>query len=192
MPAAESNQLYKFVRSLDSAELVTSSFKNVRHFGNFSLCLGAQRMLTTPNAGGTSDVSEALSFECFNRAFGARLLKTEMEIDYRFRGGKITDYLMRMHGVNLGVSVTRAMKFQGTFQHSDAVHLLQKKLQGVNASTWNVSSADAWHKQLLHVWCTSDEVASITGAAWQTMPAELRANTVVVLTVAATSPWIFF
>ena len=42
----------------------------------------AQRMLLAPNGGGSSVLSEALSFEMLARAFGAQLQKTEMELAY--------------------------------------------------------------------------------------------------------------
>ena len=109
-------------------------------------------MLSLPNAGGSSLLSEVLSFEMLSRAFGATLDRTEMELTYvpgappRGRlarcdppsrainkiardslpatcsprgcaslapGSKITDYAVTVHGgYKLGVSVTRAFKFE--------------------------------------------------------------------------------
>eukprot|EP00478_Filoreta_tenera_P002665 GABV01002772.1.p1 GENE.GABV01002772.1~~GABV01002772.1.p1 ORF type:complete len:116 (-),score=24.46 GABV01002772.1:140-487(-) len=42
---------------------------------------GAIRMLSTPNLGGNSDLSEALSYEFLFRLLGAQLVKTETEIE---------------------------------------------------------------------------------------------------------------
>lgn len=162
-----------------------TSFVPIRSFDSMTLSHGAERVLTTPNAGGNSEVSEALSFALLERMFGARLLCTEMEIDYRFMGGKITDYAVELAGTLIGVSVTRAMKFQGQFTEDDAVRLLTKKLTGVIWSTRNVSKRHRWRKQILHVWATSAEVARIVERVWLTLDDDLKANTVVMLTVAA-------
>ena len=70
------------------------------------------------------------SFELLHRCFGARLLKTEMEVAYFPEGGSITDFTCEMFGTRLGVSVTRAMKFKGVFELEDAEKLLRKKLNG--------------------------------------------------------------
>ena len=49
------------------------------------------RMLNCTNAGGSSDNSEALSFDILHRLFGAELLKAEMEVKYINSVGKKTD-----------------------------------------------------------------------------------------------------
>ena len=66
----------------------------------------------------------------FHRCYGARLLKTEMEVGYFPEGGSITDYTCEMFGTVLGVSVTRAMKYKGDFTLEDAEKLLNKKMNG--------------------------------------------------------------
>ena len=54
-----------------------------------------------------------------------------MEVEYFPEGGSITDYMVQMFGLSLGVSVTRAMKYRGgTFTEEDAEKLLNKKLKG--------------------------------------------------------------
>ncbi|TPP65652.1 hypothetical protein FGIG_10114 [Fasciola gigantica] len=53
----------------------------------------AMRMLNTPNAGGSSIVSEVLSFEVISRYLRAKLYKMETEIEYFPKGGPMTDYL---------------------------------------------------------------------------------------------------
>ena len=73
----------------------------------------SQRMLSLPNAGGSSLISEALAFELLARAFGASLSKTELELDYS-AGSKMTDFAIDVFGgYPLGVSVTRAYKWHG-------------------------------------------------------------------------------
>ncbi len=108
-----------------------------------SLTHGAQRVLGTPNAGGSSVWSEAISFEVLSFLCQAVLHKTEMEIEY-MPGSKITDYSVKVMGRDLGVSVTRAMKFSkkgdALFTEEDATKLLSKKLTGVIESTKGVVS----------------------------------------------------
>lgn len=165
-----------------------------------------------PNAGGASEKSEALSFELLNRTFGARLLKTEMEIEYDWCISKRTDFLVVMFGKRLGISVTRAMKFNPyrfrehratqhmlgeehyRFTYEDARSLLQKKLYGVIMSTRDVIERDSWGQQLLHVWAADHETASVLAHAYADLRREnsrLLANTIVMVTVALRADWIF-
>merc|ERR1719271_1242464 len=108
----------------------------------------ASRLLSVPNAGGASRVSEAMSIEIMARAFGARLLRTETEIFYFPSNGAITDFTIELEGIALGVSVTRAMSAPGAdFGTPQALQLLDKKLRGVIRST--ASCCGAWGKQIL-------------------------------------------
>lgn len=82
---------------------------------------GALRILTTPNAGGNSVSSEALSFEFFHHLCGADLLLTETECTYRPSGSPMADYVALLPAPSLpsrrrvlGVSVTRAVLKPGT------------------------------------------------------------------------------
>jgi len=71
----------------------------------------ARKLLLSPNAGGSSEWSEAVSFELLRVLLGVDLLHTEMELEYT-PGSKITDYSIRLFGQTIiGVSVTRALKF---------------------------------------------------------------------------------
>jgi len=169
----------------------TSNKKTLR---SMSLCDGSRKILTVPNAGGTSEVSEALSFEFLSFVFRAKLVQTEMELKYWPQGCKITDYSVvvpTVHGeVKLGVSVTRALKFKGTFTEEDATHLLKKKLDGVNVSTRCVVS-DRWERQILFCWCKEDYIAELVGKVWEKLDAEYKSNTLVVLAVSKNAEWIF-
>jgi len=100
-------------------------------------CEESRKILHLPNAGGNSVISEVMSFELMHRCFGAKLLKTEMDINYYPYGSKKTDYLIQIYGKTVAVSVTRAMKYSGIFTNLDARHLLIKKLDGINWSTRN-------------------------------------------------------
>jgi hypothetical protein len=140
--------LYSCITNKQNAGLIVNYFELNTGFTKemISLNAGSQRVMDTPNAGGSSVWSEAISFEVLSFLCSAALHKTEMEIEY-MPGSKITDYSVKVMGRDLGVSVTRAMKFSKkddtTFTEEDAFKLLSKKLRGVNESTKGVVSFHA-------------------------------------------------
>lgn len=146
----------------------------------------ATRILTEDNAGGSSYISESLSLEVLHRAFGARLGRAEMELEYWPANGAITDFSVEIDGEEVGVSVTRALQPPGAavpFSDDDAESLLRKKLRGINKSTETCINA-AWSKQILHVWAASRRIASKVQAAYERFDEpELCANTVVLVTL---------
>jgi len=159
------------------------------------LSKGAQRILLEDNAGGQSELSEAFSFEVMRKCFGAQLLKTEMAITYWWPHWKKTDYSCRVGGVKLGVSVTRAMKYNGVFTRRDGRHLLRKKLSGIIESSQGVVERDEWQRQVLHIWATDPYIEDILQELFLEMvfnEPELVQNTVVLVTVASEDMWWIF
>ncbi|XP_066273429.1 AAC-rich mRNA clone AAC4 protein-like [Branchiostoma lanceolatum] len=170
------------VRERQSAGLSYVELAAHRRVEDMHLSAAAARINACPNAGGNSVYSEVLSCELLYRLFGAQLLKTEMEVTYFPQGGALTDYTCRLFGVQVGVSVTRAMKFRGDFDREDAEKLLMKKLTGVINATQN--TMESWDKQILHVWTPSKHVARVVTVTYHTLPTDVKANTVVLVTVA--------
>lgn len=168
------------------------TFRALRPFYSFSWSPGSMRILTTQNAGGNSENSEALSFELLHRLYGAELIKTEMEIEYSVRS-KLTDYTVHLGGQPLGVSVSRAMKYPtpDRFSPGDALTLLCKKLNGVLVSNRGVSSRDRWERQILHLWVQTPGAAGILERTFQALPRELVQDTIVVCTIAPNDRWLF-
>ena len=148
--------------------------------------------MTLPNAGGRSENSEALSCDVLGTMFGARLIATEMELKYWPLNSKITDFSVSIRGEVFGVSVTRAMKYAGTFTEADAYRLLTKKLLGVNASTKAVLKRFRWQKQILHVWAEYKYIAHVLENVYESLSEEVRHNTLVVVTVCENAPWVFY
>ena len=148
------------------------------------LTAGGQRLAATPNAGGSSGLSEIFAFEQLARCEQAGLLKTETEIVYA-TSGKITDMLVEIDGHKIGVSVTRAVAFPfGTpYSVADATTLLQRKLEDIQASTQNVSTADKWDKQILSYLAFDAAAADSVATAWGNTDASTRADTIVLVTV---------
>ena len=137
------------LNSINTPLYISNTFKTSLLPQHIKISKDAQRLLTTVNAGGESELSEAFSFEVLRRMFKAKLLKTEMEIEYFSDHCKITDYSIRINKIRVGVSVTRAMAYCTRFTKEDAMKLLNKKLVGVNESTCAVLERDQWERQVM-------------------------------------------
>lgn len=145
---------------------------------------GGQEIVADGNAGGSSLESEIFAYELFARCGGATLLKTETEITYD-GPGKITDLLVEQDGVKLGVSVTRAVgfPFDDPYTEAQARELLERKLDDILESTGHVAAADRWTKQALAVLAYAPGHADALAAAYTSLPAETRADTILWVTV---------
>ncbi|MEL6180419.1 MAG: hypothetical protein AAFS10_15780 [Myxococcota bacterium] len=146
---------------------------------------GGQKVVEDDNAGGSSLLSEAFAFEVLYRCELATLLKTETEIVYDDPMGRITDLLVEIDGFKIGVSVTRAVTFPRTMEYMEeqAQSLLEGKLAGVLESSANVSDEDAWVRQILHIIADTPEHAQVVEGVYPQIDAELRADTLVFITV---------
>lgn len=144
---------------------------------------GGQTLAATPNAGGSSGLSEVFAYEQLARCEMASLLKTETQVMYDV-SGKITDMLLTIDGEKIGVSVTRVQTYPlGTpYDPADATTLITRKLNDIKASTMNVSAGDRWRKQVLALLAWDDAAADVMAQAWADVDAEVKADTLVVLT----------
>ena len=145
---------------------------------------GGRHLAETPNAGGSSGLSEIFAYEELARCELASLLKTETEIVYDTTG-KITDLEVLVDGHKIGVSVTRAVAFPfgSPYTLSTATTLLTRKLQDIQASSLNVSAADKWDKQILAILAWDDQAADVMAQAWMMADAATKADTEVIITV---------
>ncbi|KAJ6253145.1 hypothetical protein M0813_13481 [Anaeramoeba flamelloides] len=173
----------------------TNYFKANKTWDQFLICKGAQKIRDSDNAGGTSVISEAMSFEVLYKMINAKLLTTENEIMYH-PIGKITDYAIQVSShentVTLGVSVTRAMKYRGVFEKKDAVRLLEKKLFGVICSSEN-SSYPKFAKQILHIWSTDERTSNILKDVYNNdISNQYKHNTIIIVTVGKNVDWLFW
>lgn len=153
-----------------------------------ALSAGGQTLWDIPNAGGSSIESEIMSFEILHFCEGAKLLKTETEIQYQppddAGPNTITDYLAEIGGKKVGVSVTRAYKPANlTFTDPEVQTLLEKKLDGVIRSSQRVLPADKWVKQVLHVFvATKDAHDAVVRVYNNNITAQTKADTILLLT----------
>ena len=146
---------------------------------------GAQTILTEPNAGGSSTISEAFAYEVLARCEGALLLQTETEIDYDPEDSKKTDMAVEIAGQRVGVSVTRAVGFppENPYTPAQAEDLLDGKLADILVSSANVVPEQAWVKQVLVVMAYADMHASSLEMALANIDAMTQADTIVYVVV---------
>ena len=147
------------------------------------LTVGGARMMATPNAGGSSGMSEAFAFEQLARCELAPLLKTETEITYDTTG-KITDLMVSIDGHKIGVSVTRAVAypFGQPYTPAAAMTLLMRKLEDIKLSTANVSAADRWTKQILAYMSWDDQSTASLDQAWASIDSTVKGDTILIIT----------
>ena len=195
LPIEAATLLRAFVVHSHLAGVVHLQLESFRPISKVNLCPDAKRMASMPNAGGSSLLSEVLAFELLARAFGASLERTETELDYA-PGSKLTDFAITIFGgYPLGVSVTRAYKWRGGHADPsgldvyDARRLLIKKLAAINVSSQNLLNY-RWRKQLLVVWAFTHRDAMLLENTYKQVPAELRANTVLLITRCNGVNWI--
>lgn len=145
---------------------------------------GGVHLIETPNAGGSSELSELFAYEQLARCEGATLLKTETEVVYTDPNGKKTDMLVVVDGHKIGVSVTRAFAFPIGMPYTvtQATDLLARKLGDIQLSSANVASADAWDKQILAYQAIDNQAAQVVVDVWQGLDAALRADTILLIT----------
>ncbi|KAL3905279.1 MAG: hypothetical protein SGPRY_010968, partial [Prymnesium sp.] len=82
VPLEGHSLLHKFVACAQLSGVLQLTLEAHRPRRTMRWSSDARRMLSIPNAGGSSIWSEVLSFELMSRAFGAKLDRTEMELLY--------------------------------------------------------------------------------------------------------------
>lgn len=150
------------------------------------LTAGGQHMAATPNAGGSSGLSEIFAYEELARCENATFLKTETEIVYDPPTSKKTDLEIMLDGHKIGVSVTRAFKGpfgSGPLDMAAAVTLATKKFGDIHDSTAGVqTTADKWDKQILAVLTDDSTDAATWLAATATLDPSVIGDTILILT----------
>lgn len=127
----------------------------------------AVRSLSVENAGGKSEVSEALSMQYFYERFGAGQFLLEREVEY-WCEYKMVDFVCTIAETRIGVSVTRAMGYP-TPEHFDAeaaLHLLRKKLYGLIVARNAVDKKHRFFKSILHIFCQTTPIAALLQEAY--------------------------
>mmetsp|Transcript_845 Transcript_845/g.1632 ORF Transcript_845/g.1632 Transcript_845/m.1632 type:complete len:308 (-) Transcript_845:34-957(-) len=152
----------------------------------------ARRVLEEPNAGGSSEASEAWAYEALKLLLNVTLVATEMEINYlhdifpRLCGAQgRTDFAVQLPctGEVVGVSVTRAFAYKRVFEEADAKYVLNKKLDRILSSTTGCTGRWRWSRQILFIWARSYSDAVILRQVFDDMSSDKKADTLVVVAV---------
>ena len=153
-------------------------------FHEWRISTEADYILEADNAGGSSLYSEIYAFEVLRRCEEAALLKTETEVIYNVSDGSITDLLLEIDELKIGVSVTRAYGWppEDPYTEEMAITLLEKKLNGIIESSANVAPEDSWEKQVLHVLAYTSDHADTIIEVFNSMDSSLTVDTVLFVT----------
>ncbi|XP_065928698.1 uncharacterized protein [Magallana gigas] len=149
------------------------------------------------NVVGNSQISEAFSYELFARWGYTEPDKNEKELLDLLGPAKIAvDYVCKIYGVSVGVSVTRAIRFgtnsfSGSFAKEDVQKLLEKKLKDLKDTSKHQNNK-LWEKKILHVWVQNQETANIVSeVAAKILKDHDYLNTLVVISKAEEWDFIF-
>ncbi|MCO5600243.1 hypothetical protein L7F22_054353 [Adiantum nelumboides] len=135
------------------------------------------------NAGGSSILSETLSIKYLVKKFQAKDVAEEMDVQYSMETSKKIDYICTLYGKRVGVSVTRAMSFPNPIDFSPkmAQNLLLKKLSGIVVARQGVSPHHSFSESILHVWCETQEIASIMQTQYNIVSKEIHVGQAILL-----------
>ncbi len=172
-----------------TSELVNVSFDFAMPYvdpdDRAQLTPGGQHMAATPNAGGSSGLSEIFAYEELARCEGATFLKSETEIIYDPTNSKKTDLEVMMGAHKIGVSVTRAFKGplgSGPLTVAASDELANRKLTDIHASTAGTqNTVDKWDKQILSVLVDDAEDAATFTTSVNNLDAAVRGDTIIIL-----------
>ncbi len=165
-------------------------FRNVVDFGtevfdSTLLSEGAQEILEEGTAGGSSENSEAISYDILYRCELADLLLSETEVEYTDPDSSRTDFLASIDGRNVAVSVTRAFHYPPSEPcvESEVASLLERKLGDVLDAADNAADSNPWERSILHIVAYNAQCADVVESAYETLDATTRADTILLVTV---------
>lgn len=121
-----------------------------------------RRSMHMQNAGGSSELSEAISMLYMRERFNACNFIPEMEVQY-YLESKICDYVMDIEKTKIGVSVTRAIAYppQKAISSEFAFSLLHKKLIGIVVAKQTVTDEHSFSSSIVHIWCKTSLDADV-------------------------------
>ena len=93
---------------------------------------------------------------------------------------KITDFIVEIDGVRLGVNPVRTFVFGGgPLTHEEATRRLGGKLEDALTSSANVAPEFAWQKQIIAIVAPEPAHVPVVRQAWDTLDDAVRADTIV-------------
>lgn len=157
---------YNWFFNDDISYMFTSDLCILPNYSSIVFNENIKYTLSIKNAGGSSEISEALSMYYMQSRFGAYNFVPEMEINY-YTESSICDYVMLVNDVPIGVSVTRAFSYPRNKIISPifARSLLLKKMFGIASAKHSISKKYSFDKSIIHIWCKSwDDIDLISDA----------------------------
>jgi hypothetical protein len=124
-------------------------------------------MAATPNAGGSSGLSEIFAYEQLARCEGAVFLKSETEIVYAPPTSKKTDLEVMLGTHKLGVSVTRAC----TRTSSSSSSYARPRVSSSSTSRVTLSSSDSSCVWMVSAGSSGTSYGSLIPVKWSILPA---------------------
>ena len=161
--------------------------------GQIEMSPAGLQSLQLENAGGKSELSEALSITYFEQLWKAKDFIFEKQIQY-WCDYKMIDFICTIPPYGrLGVSVTRAMSHPSPdrFTYSDAEALLQKKLNGLIMARNAVSEHFTFYHSILHVFCQTEKIAGYIARAYENIDLPEVHGTLVLLITICDDPLIY-
>jgi hypothetical protein len=148
--------------------------------------------LEIPNAGGSSDISEALSMQYMYNRFGAADFIAEMDVPY-WIDAKKCDFMMTVGSEWIGVSVTRAIPypFNQDYTLERATELLKRKLYGLVVAKEAIMEEYGFSKSVLHIWCYNAKCAKMIQKAHALLITEDSYDQVHVICTINSCPFIY-
>jgi hypothetical protein len=185
LPSSDDSKITTLLRDSDIESNKLSKwyidYYKYYQFSALHMSLDVNATLFIANAGGKSEISEAISMHYMQSFFGATNVIPEMAIKYRKKYA-MCDYIITIFGHQVGVSVTRAFKPKVSpvqFTEMEATRLIFKKLNGLVIARNCVDDQFSFFKSILHVWCPNVNNANILHAAYnKLMLNEEFANTI--------------
>lgn len=148
--------IYDWLHSDNISYICTRDYCTFPQFDEIPFDDVIQRSLYIQNAGGSSELSEALSMYYMELRFNAYNFIPEMDVQY-YLESKICDYIMNVGDNKIGVSVTRAVAYppDSAISPMFASSLLHKKLIGIIVAKQTVVECQSFNASVIHVWCKS-------------------------------------
>lgn len=145
--------------------------------------LYAKRMFLNGNAGGSSLLSEMLSYEIFNKIGNAVLFRSEKELDYVFPDGPLADYTMYITDNKLYcTSVSRAFCYYNNFNKEKCYNLLYKKFSKIKYIEKNINNGNIY-KNILHIFTTTNNNLDIIKSVYLELPLYIKKNIIFIVTI---------
>lgn len=160
--ASDSNVTYDWFHNDNILYICTRDICVIPAFSNIRFDNDIKRSIYMQNAGGSSELSEAISMLYMKERFNAYNFVPEMEVQY-YLESKICDYVMDIEKTRIGVSVTRAIAYPPNKAISSdfAFSLLHKKLIGIVVAKRTVADEDSFSSSIVHIWCKTQLDADV-------------------------------